>query len=526
MIICKACGQHNADEEDFCTFCGRYLEWSGEHVDDVTEEPVAEEEEPAPEPVPAKGFWNRVRGWFGFPQKMVLPPSKETEAEQDEGAAPAAASAEGEAPTEEASSTEPDPGGQPPDTAVVPAIGVGGGGASDAAQGVVVTSSAPAANEAPSELSATPPAGIPATAPAEIAAAAAAGAAASSLTLRRPGELASPPASPPVARNGSPPLVGDVALDSPARAERSVVLRRPGDAPAVSERTRRRPLTGGGASDLQTTPSPGDIYCPTCGQFNNPSKVYCRRCGTPLPRADDDVVPQYEPIDFVHRHWGRDTKLVPAGARPGKWGRHTRGGFGSERYMRVLARVGMFIIAAGLLLSLVGPIAPQLRNWFNNRWLSLVNHVEVTYTQQFAIGADATSSWPGHPAGLAVDDGNNTFWLSLPNRTTHGAGQSITAVFSGPTGISYVGVLSGASGSQGPSEQNYLKWSRPQDIVLTFSPGNLKVSERLKDTSNFQRLNIHGISNATSVTLHVLTVYPGDTGNSVAITEIEFFQRS
>ena len=70
MIICKACGFRNPDEEEFCSSCGRYLEWAGERVE---EEPEAEPEaapEPEPEPERRPGFLTRVRTRLGFPPKV------------------------------------------------------------------------------------------------------------------------------------------------------------------------------------------------------------------------------------------------------------------------------------------------------------------------------------------------------------------------------------------------------------------------------------------------------------------------
>jgi hypothetical protein len=119
-----------------------------------------------------------------------------------------------------------------------------------------------------------------------------------------------------------------------------------------------------------------------------------------------------------------------------------------------------------------------------------------------------------------VNDADNTFWLSLPNAKTKGAGQRVSAQFSAPTTIDYIGLLSGIA----TSEQQFLKWSRPHVIVISF-PDGVHKQETLKDTNTFQRLNIHD-ANATSVTIKIESVYPGNSGNAVAITQIEFFQRT
>jgi hypothetical protein len=181
------------------------------------------------------------------------------------------------------------------------------------------------------------------------------------------------------------------------------------------------------------------------------------------------------------------------------------------------------LIGFGIIISFLGPVAAPIRDWYQNTARSIFNKVNITYTQQFALGANATTTYPNHPAGNAVDDGNNTYWASLPSKKAHGAGQSITAVFGQPTSVTYIGVLSGA----GPSEQNFLSEARPEKIQISFFPKSAGKSktETLDNKPDFQRLNVKA-KNAQSVTVKVLTVYPSDKGNSVAITEIEFFQRS
>lgn len=64
MIICTNCGNHNADEDEFCGSCGKFLEWVGQKV----EEPVVETPpEPEPEPEEVKvGLLDRVKAAVGM----------------------------------------------------------------------------------------------------------------------------------------------------------------------------------------------------------------------------------------------------------------------------------------------------------------------------------------------------------------------------------------------------------------------------------------------------------------------------
>ena len=144
----------------------------------------------------------------------------------------------------------------------------------------------------------------------------------------------------------------------------------------------------------------------------------------------------------------------------------------------------------------------------------------IGYTQVFAVGADASTHAPDHPADLAVDGDPATSWQSQPSTTTHGAGQLITVHFAHSTNVSYIGILSGA----GSNPQTFLEESRPKEVRVSFSDGQ-QLIETLQDVNTFQKMNIQA-ADVTSMTLKILSVYPSPVGNSVAISEIELFQRS
>jgi hypothetical protein len=62
VIICKKCGHHNEDRDEFCASCGAFLEWSGERV----VQPAPPVPQPDPEPAPPPGFVERVRQAVGL----------------------------------------------------------------------------------------------------------------------------------------------------------------------------------------------------------------------------------------------------------------------------------------------------------------------------------------------------------------------------------------------------------------------------------------------------------------------------
>lgn len=84
MIVCKKCGNQNADNETFCTSCHAYLEWSGEKVVEKAPEPPP----PVPAPVQGPDFIDRVKQAVGL-EKPV----------NDQPAAPVPAVSAAPAPT-------------------------------------------------------------------------------------------------------------------------------------------------------------------------------------------------------------------------------------------------------------------------------------------------------------------------------------------------------------------------------------------------------------------------------------------
>jgi hypothetical protein len=68
VIICKECGNHNRDQDTFCSSCGTFLEWSGERV---VEPPPPPPPEPAPPPPP--GLVERVKQAVGIDSGEAAP---------------------------------------------------------------------------------------------------------------------------------------------------------------------------------------------------------------------------------------------------------------------------------------------------------------------------------------------------------------------------------------------------------------------------------------------------------------------
>jgi ribosomal protein L40E len=73
VIVCKKCGNQNADGETFCTSCHSFLEWAGEKVVEPAPPPPPPPP-PAPEPEPA--FVERVKQAVGLERPKVDAPGE------------------------------------------------------------------------------------------------------------------------------------------------------------------------------------------------------------------------------------------------------------------------------------------------------------------------------------------------------------------------------------------------------------------------------------------------------------------
>ncbi len=385
MIVCKVCGTRNNDQEEFCTSCGRYLAWSGEHIDVAPEaEPELVVADALPEAQP-EGFFRRLAVRLhltrpaAHPVPVVGPPAEEEHATEEPGvrvlgALPASAPARLAAGP---SGALPAGGSERADTA----------GA--VAEGVLVIPEVVGASAAGSEP----------TAPMALVGN---GDATRALRPRRPGE--SPPKLPVL-----PPLPGR----EPPPSERATVLRRPTEVVDKPRSRRARPGSIAGLPELASGPSPGDVFCPRCGQFNSPSRVYCRRCGLELaPRVLAGEEVPYEPLTWWQRHLHHDVHVVGAGQRPGRWGKIVSGAGSQGRTLRIIERVGAVLIGVSLLLTFIGPYSAPIQNWYTNTWHAMYNYVDAREVGVSASSASATSSAPGHSAFLAVDGASNTWWQS------------------------------------------------------------------------------------------------------------------
>ena len=449
MIVCKNCGHQNEDNDTFCGSCGKFLEWTGERVAVAEPEPA-----PAPPPPPAApepthiGLMDRVKHAVGI---------EETEQSSPMPPAPAPAA------------TPPPPAPAPVASAPTPP---------------------PPPRQVPIMSSAPPPAPPPPAPPAPPV---------------RQAPIGSTNTEPVSAREPVLAGVGAGPTSAPPAREDEPMSRRPTSvAPTVA-----RPRQAAKTMETPTRRRPGDLICGQCGEGNDPTRHFCRRCGNTLDEAVAIQLPWYR--RFWNRLFGERT--YAAGYRHSRVGPpNVVGG--------VMRMVRLAILALIVVALLAFAFVPSFHNLVVSRVTTGVTAirkiVHPNYDPIHATGASASSSTAGHLPGLAIDGYTNTYWAALASDRT----PDLKLSFAGPSDLSEIGITAGASGTA-PADQ-YLAQPRPHAVHLVFSDGTT-TDLTVADQAGVQFFPLN-VKQVTFVEIHILSTWPtaGPAPSSVAITEVEF----
>ena len=305
--------------------------------------------------------------------------------------------------------------------------------------------------------------------------------------------LAGADSRPPAAGFAAPPALDNEPL---SRRPTSVAptIARPRSAPKTEQPTRRHP---------------GDLICGQCGEGNEPTRHFCRRCGSELSEAIAVQLPWYR--RFLNRVFGNRQR--EAGWRPNRVGGPNVTGL----FVRVLRLAIAAVLVIGVLaFLLVAPFHRLVVQRVSGAVTTVRKAVHPNYDPVHAIGASATTSIPGHLPSLAIDTFTNTYWAA----SAADKAPVLVLRFSGPVDLAEIGFTSGASGTA-PQDQ-FLAQPRPHQLHLVFSNG-YTTDVNLADSPKAQFSPIDA-QQVTSVEIHVMSFWApaGASPSSVAITEVEF----
>jgi hypothetical protein len=258
-------------------------------------------------------------------------------------------------------------------------------------------------------------------------------------------------------------------------------------------------------------PKPGDLVCGDCGEANAPTRRFCARCGSTLEEAES-----------VRRSWWR--RLVPhrrlkthaAGSRPGRKGvRFPLAG--RLKLSKLVKPVRLIVSVTIVLLGIAYTTVPGVQGWINDRVSSsrqkALDVVRPEFVPVNPVGVRATAAVPGHAGAAAVDGFRNTYWAA-PGKAVE---PTLVLTFSGRVDLRRAIVRTGDS-------DKFQASHRPKRLHLVYSTGRT-ADVTLNDNPDPQQVKLGNGNGVTSVEIHVVDVYRSVRGDTVALSEIEFFAK-
>lgn len=258
---------------------------------------------------------------------------------------------------------------------------------------------------------------------------------------------------------------------------------------------------------------PGDLICGDCGEGNGETRKFCSRCGCSLAEAETVRTPWWRKL--LPR---RGAKVRSLGDRPKRSGRAGKSKFGEAvgTTFLVLRRiVTITLLIAGIVYSVYGPF----RGWVNQQAMSLKHQAEVLIFPQYVpvsptAGVECLVDIPpDHGCGAGVDGFSNTYWAS----PVDGRPPVVVLKFDRSVHLARAIIRNGAN-------DDFQGSHRARKLHLVFSTGKTADIDMI-DNPDPNQYDIPNGEGATSVEIHVVDLFRSVKGTSLAITEIELFER-
>jgi hypothetical protein len=257
--------------------------------------------------------------------------------------------------------------------------------------------------------------------------------------------------------------------------------------------------------------SPGDLICGNCGEGNDPTRRFCRRCGSTLAEATTAVPVR---LPWWRRLFTRPPKdPAPAGTRPTPSGRTRRWGCLSS----AIARTALVVVVVVVVLFAA---VPSLRRQVTRDATRVRRDIDPNHPKIALQSATATGSG-GCPAPN-VQDNSTVYWF------THGASgtpQVLTVtVASGFKGnLHEIGVTpvppaqtSGQSGGALPY---------PQQLQVSSGGAQAAKTLVLANPPKFHSYT-YTVSHPQSLQIIVTSTDPGAPPNACVETAYIFYDRT
>lgn len=252
-------------------------------------------------------------------------------------------------------------------------------------------------------------------------------------------------------------------------------------------------------------PHPQEPYgpaCPWCATPNRPDRHFCGRCAMPLAENGTRTTPPGH-LPWWRRLFGPGRDEAPwAGERP--------------RLRRVFDRVGTWVTAV-VVVTLLILGAVYIPDGYNATRDHFAKRAPVEPDQ-----IKASRAYTGHPAKLAFDKLNNTWWG--PGVVQSGQGEWIEVGFARPTRLLDLIITPGVSTRADKLAESAL----PHRVkaTITKKDGSTTTRDLTLDPGAGGQRRAFRVGEVTKVRFTIESAHAASAKKQVAIAEIEMFGRS
>ena len=253
--------------------------------------------------------------------------------------------------------------------------------------------------------------------------------------------------------------------------------------------------------------------CPACGSPNSPRRYLCGRCGADLETGEGSAVAEVVPNPTSGarvRHAGTTDQLEGRGA--------------DRRWKLAAAVVAVGLVVGGglgaMILLGIGPFASDEGTTAAAPVFDRASYPDQPTALAVSTVAASTSqaaSTDELDASQLLDGDLTTAWNSRGEVNPDGVGEIVEVEFADPVWLSTVIF---ANGDQ-EDDQSFVANARAKRIRVELDGGSTFIANLL-DEPGEQAVRLPTPRFTTRVRFEILEVYPGDTYDDLALSEVAF----
>ncbi|MBB5867910.1 hypothetical protein F4553_001289 [Allocatelliglobosispora scoriae] len=247
---------------------------------------------------------------------------------------------------------------------------------------------------------------------------------------------------------------------------------------------------------------PGETVCANCRWGNDPTRTFCRHCGSPL--TGGGVVPPPPPAGPQY------VQSAPRGPRRWPW------------ILGAVLGAIVLVLAGGLLaraLTNGGTVAEESSPSASPSPSPTPKGQEVPGDD---IVARASTSQPDAEAQYLIDGDEDTYWAANPTESNPDPIPRLTFTLKSSDGARVVRMEVVSGGREG----EYDSRPRPKDICVRVDAGDC-IEHELEDSPDAQEIRVDAAEPAKQIEIEIKSVYPatqdGGAADNVTMREVRLY---